>query len=69
MRRMPMIAPGGRSNSALVKRRSDAVQARYPSRPQLCDNRRQFVRDSVGASCRRSGCMRQKGTALTHEST
>jgi hypothetical protein len=44
-----MTATSGRSDSALVKRRSDAVQARYPSRLQLRDNRSEFVRDPVGA--------------------
>jgi hypothetical protein len=38
LRRMPMTAPRGRWNSALVKRRSNAIQARYPGRPQLRDD-------------------------------
>jgi hypothetical protein len=51
LRRMPMTATSGRSDSALVKRRSDAVQARYPSRLQLRDDWRQISSSSVGA-CR-----------------
>jgi hypothetical protein len=40
LRRVPMTAPSGRRDTARVERRSNAVQARYPGRPQLGDDRR-----------------------------